>query len=114
MIRGCFLSILLFNSAISANLYPYGLDSDKQLIANDDAYSRSIALNPPLHFYRSSYRECLVHSMCIKCMGYDVATSIQFTKASGLADWARSDLTCLRAMFVYFISHRFTIMVLLL
>ena len=62
MVRGCFLSILLFNSVIKAeDLYPYGLDSDKQLIANDDAYSRSIALNPPLHFYGNSYEEYLVY-----------------------------------------------------
>lgn len=42
--------------------YPYVLVSNERIIANDDASSRLISLQPPLHFYGRTYDECRVGS----------------------------------------------------
>ena len=40
--------------------YPYNLSVNQQLIANDDASSYAITLDPPLTFYGRSYSSCKV------------------------------------------------------
>ena len=40
--------------------YPYDLSVNQQLIANDDASSRNITLDPPLVFFGQNYTSCKV------------------------------------------------------
>ena len=54
--------LVVVKAAPLDEFYPFDLSVNQQLIANDDASSRAIALNPPLIFYGRSYGSCKVSS----------------------------------------------------
>ena len=54
------VGIAVIHAIRTEDLYPFIIDSNQQVIANDDASSRLISLDPPLNFYGRTYDECRV------------------------------------------------------
>ena len=58
----CVLSVCIavLDAVSLKEFYPYDLSVNQQLIANDDASSRAIVLDPPLAFFGRTYNSCKV------------------------------------------------------
>jgi hypothetical protein len=56
----CLVCVIAVGAIELEEFYPYNLSVNEQLIANDDASSRTITLDPPLTYYGRSYTECMV------------------------------------------------------